>query len=158
MGDSGLWERYLKLYGKVAAPRSKDFGSRTIYLLARYCKRCGAGMKVPPAHERREAKRLFKVGYCGLRCEDAGPRPERMFTRSLKSIVTGRQGNDAMDDLVDISRELEAKESGSPFLRMIRDVNAAYHLLSEKLSAMELLTREVWKKGKWYFWVRRASA
>lgn len=150
-----LFERYLMAYEKASSPKSREFSTRAIYAFSKYCKRCKAGMKKPKGNARRVIRWLFGIGYCSNECEKAGPN-QRVFERTIKATASGGDENAALETLLDISGELRREEEGlKPMERIIRQVGAFYTLLSEKLSAMELLTNEKWDRGKWYFWLRK---
>lgn len=152
-----LLDRYLRAYELAATPRARDFAVRSIYVFEKYCKRCNSGMKIPVDNARRTIRKLFKNGFCSDECEEMGERVTETSNKSFKPSHSGSHGNEAMEDFIDLSRELSKMGANEkPFVRMLREVDATYNLLSEKLSAMELLTHEMWEKSKWYFWKRKA--
>lgn len=152
-----LIDKYQMLFGKCAAPKSCDFSRATIYQFEKYCKNCGAGLKVPFRHTPRIEKFLFKNGYCCQQCKESGPRFKSSFERTPKPHIRYQPKNLAIDDMVAVSIALDAQERRlPPFIKVIREIDVSYNLLPEKLSVMEEVTKERWYPSKYYHWLRRA--
>ena len=149
-----LWERYLMLFSKASSPRSSDCSRGTIYTFEKWCRNCGAGMSKPQRHEQRERKKLYKSSFCSVNCQERGKR--EVTQRNIKVQYTFRP-NISLDDMVMVSKALDEQEAKMPpFVRILKEVDATYNMLSEKLSAMELLTDERWYQSKYFYWLGKA--
>lgn len=157
MSRLSLWERYLMLFNIASSPRSSNFTKSTIYYFEKWCKCCGKGMSQPARHETRNNRALYKRGFCSIHCSEKGVRERTVFSRATThGGFKSKNGRD-IDDMVMISKSLDEQESKlPPFIRTIKEVDATYNMLSEKLSAMELFTGEKWHQSKFYYWIGRA--
>jgi|TARA_Y100000310_G_C20693769_1_gene824081 hypothetical protein len=140
---------------RASFPRSKDVSRVTAYLFPKYCKRCNAGIKKPALHERKTIRAIFKKGYCSDSCKIKGPRINGHQVSTSKQ-EHGTRENKALISMLDLAVEIKKLDNKKgPFATIISEVDAKYNMVSEKLSALELITGEKWSPGRLYFWLRK---
>ncbi len=156
MSFLSLLEKYRRAYERVATPRSSNFARVTVYTFPKYCRACNAGMTAPQQHLRRRMKELFRLGFCQETCFDRGPPAEHLFKRSAKSDASVFVGDGPLEELLDLAIAIDEKlKSKSKVERIVHMVDEKYSMLSEKLSALEMLTQQVWTSSKFYYFLRK---
>lgn len=147
-----LLTRYKRLIEQATSPRSVDYGRQGIFLYAKNCKHCGAGLKEPVEYAPREVVRLYKRGYCRIECEQAGPAiGAKMSAGSSASIkMTISLVEQAAFLLLRIRRAQLSHE-----MRLVYFADGQFRLLSEKLSWLERITKRKWQATQFYRVLRK---
>lgn len=151
--------KYQLFFAKAASPKSCDGSRVAIYRFEKFCRHCGAGLSKPAIHDPRIERKLYKFSYCSEECKEIGPHSRGLFVRSVKTHISGKPSTTAIDDMVDISKAIDAIEKKMPpFVKLLREANSRFNILSEKLSYLEMMTKEKWGHSRFYYWMERIGA
>lgn len=138
MGDLlDLKERHRRLVEKASSPRSIDVGRGAIFVFAKHCKCCGAGMIEPGPYEKKAYLKLYRRGFCSDRCFRIGPRPRG--TQKTKHHKVFRNTIHIMELAAWIGARLRRADLDHAE-KLAYFANHQFNLLSEKLSWMEKQT------------------